>query len=154
MSNGKQSEATSVLDDPGAAADTAAQMRLNVVIMFMGSRGDLQPSLAIAKLLQRRHGHRVRIASHPPYKAAVEAAGVRFHSIGRTDIKAMMERRLLPRAELNKLVPVIREDFREMGERWWGACVDDPKERRRAMEAQPGRGGLCGGPDHVDDACL
>ncbi|KAK7454392.1 glycosyltransferase family 28 domain-containing protein [Colletotrichum acutatum] len=99
-------------------------MRLNIVILFMGSRGDLQPSLAVAKLLQRRHGHRVRIASHPPYRAAVEAAGVGFYGIGRTDIKTMMERRLLPRKELNALVPVIREEFREMGERWWGACVD------------------------------
>ncbi|KAJ0296439.1 hypothetical protein COL516b_011605 [Colletotrichum fioriniae] len=99
-------------------------MRLNIVILFMGSRGDLQPSLAVAELLQRRHGHRVRIASHPPYRAAVEAAGVGFYSIGRTDIKTMMERRLLPRKELNALVPVIRQEFREMGERWWGACVD------------------------------
>ncbi|KAK1700210.1 glycosyltransferase family 28 domain-containing protein [Colletotrichum godetiae] len=96
-------------------------MRLNIVILFMGSRGDLQPSLAVAKLLQRRHGHRVRIASHPPYRAAVEAEGVGFYGIGRTDIKTMMERRLLPQKELGKLVPVIREEFREMGERWWGA---------------------------------
>ncbi|KAK1469182.1 glycosyltransferase family 28 domain-containing protein [Colletotrichum melonis] len=113
-------------DDPYPVPDLppGTTMRLNIVILFMGSRGDLQPSLAVAKLLQRRHGHRVRIASHPPYRAAVEAAGVGFYGIGRTDIKTMMERRLLPRKELNALVPVIREEFREMGERWWGACVD------------------------------
>ncbi|KAK1980936.1 hypothetical protein LZ30DRAFT_782421 [Colletotrichum cereale] len=128
MSNGKQKKAMSGPDDGDAAtsAKPAARMRLNVVILFMGSRGDLQPSLAVAVLLQRRHGHRVRIASHPPYRAAVEAAGVGFYSIGRTDIKTMMERRLLPREELKKLVPAIKEDFREMGMRWWGACVDDP----------------------------
>ncbi|KAK1543191.1 glycosyltransferase family 28 domain-containing protein [Colletotrichum paranaense] len=113
-------------DDPYPVPDLppGTMMRLNIVILFMGSRGDLQPSLAVAKLLQRRHGHRVRIASHPPYRAAVEAAEVGFYGIGRTDIKTMMERRLLPRKELNALVPVIREEFREMGERWWGACVD------------------------------
>ncbi|EFQ28208.1 glycosyltransferase family 28 domain-containing protein [Colletotrichum graminicola] len=129
MSNGKQSQGVGGPnddDDSVAFAETAAQMRLNIVILFMGSRGDLQPSLAIATLLQRRHGHCVRIASHPPYRAAVEAAGVGFYSIGKTDIKTMMERRLLPREELNKLVPTIRADFREMGERWWGACVGDP----------------------------
>ncbi|WQF88894.1 Putative UDP-glucuronosyl/UDP-glucosyltransferase, Glycosyltransferase family 28 [Colletotrichum destructivum] len=114
---------------PGASsADAAPPMRLNIVVLFMGSRGDLQPSLAVAALLQRRHGHRVRIASHPPYRDAIEAAGVEFRSIGRTDIKTMMERRLLPREELNKLVPVIKEEFREMGERWWAACIDGPDE--------------------------
>ncbi|KZL70081.1 UDP-transferase protein (glycosyltransferase family 28 domain-containing protein) [Colletotrichum tofieldiae] len=133
--NGKQSQAMD------GAAETAAQMRLNVVILFMGSRGDLQPSLAIAKLLQRRHGHRVRIASHPPYRAAVEAAGVGFHSIGKTDIKTMMERRLLPREELNKLVPVIKEDFQEMGERWWGACVDDPEGEEEGNGGATGKRG-------------
>ncbi|KAK2019123.1 glycosyltransferase family 28 domain-containing protein [Colletotrichum eremochloae] len=128
MSNGKQDQGTSGPDDnyPAAFAEAAAQMRLNIVILFMGSRGDLQPSLAVAALLQRRHGYRVRIASHPPYRAAVEAAGVGFYSIGKTDIKTMMERRLLPREELKRLVPTIKADFREMGERWWGACVGDP----------------------------
>ncbi|KAK2025289.1 glycosyltransferase family 28 domain-containing protein [Colletotrichum zoysiae] len=133
MSNGKTSQGTSGPDnddqgneDPAAFAGTAAHMRLNIVVLFMGSRGDLQPSLAVAALLQRRHGHRVRIASHPPYRAAVEAAGVGFYSIGRTDVKTMMERRLLPREELRRLVPTIKADFREMGERWWGACVGDP----------------------------
>ncbi|TDZ31549.1 Sterol 3-beta-glucosyltransferase UGT80B1 [Colletotrichum spinosum] len=100
-------------------------LRLNIVIMFMGSRGDLQPALAVAKILQRRFGHRVRVACHPPYRAAVEAAGIGFYGIGGCDIKAMMERRLLPSAEVRKVVPVIKDEFIEMGERWWGACVGD-----------------------------
>ncbi|OHE94134.1 glycosyltransferase family 28 domain-containing protein [Colletotrichum orchidophilum] len=139
MSLGEDQGPNEGADYPGATAAAAAptarnvprmpeptpgKMRLNIVILFMGSRGDLQPSLAVAKLLQRRHGHRVRIASHPPYRSVVEAEGVGFYSIGATDIKTMMERRLLPRGELRALVPVVREEFREMGARWWGACVD------------------------------
>ncbi|KAF4785210.1 glycosyltransferase family 28 domain-containing protein [Colletotrichum scovillei] len=133
--------------DPYPVADLppGTTMRLNIVILFMGSRGDLQPSLAVAKLLQRRHGHRVRIASHPPYRAAVEAAGVGFYGIGRTDIKTMMERRLLPRKELSALVPVIREEFREMGERWWGACVDGFGFDHDGEDGVESRGGGGGG---------
>ncbi|KAK1569976.1 uncharacterized protein LY79DRAFT_584354 [Colletotrichum navitas] len=115
-------------------------MRLNIVILFMGSRGDLQPSLAVAKLLQRRHGHRVRIMSHPPYRDAVEAAGVGFCSIGRTDIKTMMERRLLPREELNKLVPTIRSDFRDMGERGQIPSGDEVRRQRRPGQRREPRG--------------
>ncbi|KAF0329113.1 hypothetical protein GQ607_003781 [Colletotrichum asianum] len=104
-------------------------LRVNVVILFMGSRGDLQPSIAIARALQRPGGRyrvRVRIATHPPYRAAVEAAGVGFYSAGaRCDIKRMMARRLLPREELKREVPEIEREFGEMGRRWWGACVDD-----------------------------
>ncbi|KXH51530.1 glycosyltransferase family 28 domain-containing protein [Colletotrichum salicis] len=133
---------TSSRPDPGPRP---GKMRLNIVILFMGSRGDLQPSLAVAKLLQRRHGHRVRVASHPPYRAAVEAEGVGFYGIGKTDIKSMMERRLLPQKELGKLVPVIREEFREMGERWWGACVDgfgfDHGEESEGARGEVGGGG-------------
>ncbi|KAJ3944934.1 uncharacterized protein N0V96_004953 [Colletotrichum fioriniae] len=95
-------------------------MRLNIVILFMGSRGDLQPSLAVAELLQRRHGHRVRIASHPPYRAAVEAAGVGFYSIGRTDIKTMMERRFLE--AMKSVINDVRVNvmgLESMSPAWW-----------------------------------
>ncbi|KAF4885140.1 Sterol 3-beta-glucosyltransferase UGT80A2 [Colletotrichum fructicola] len=115
-------------DDNNTTSTPPPPLRVNVVILFMGSRGDLQPSIAIAKALQRSGGRyrvRVRIATHPPYRAAVEAAGVGFYSAGaRCDIKRMMARRLLPREELKREVPEIEREFGEMGARWWGACVD------------------------------
>lgn len=120
-------------DDNNTTSTPPPPLRFNVVILFMGSRGDLQPSIAIAKALQRSGGRyrvRVRIATHPPYRAAVEAAGVGFYSAGaRCDIKRMMARRLLPREELKREVPEIEREFGEMGARWWGACVDDGYER-------------------------
>ncbi|KAL3305221.1 glycosyltransferase family 28 domain-containing protein [Colletotrichum asianum] len=120
-------------------------LRVNVVILFMGSRGDLQPSIAIARALQRPGGRyrvRVRIATHPPYRAAVEAAGVGFYSAGaRCDIKRMMARRLLPREELKREVPEIEREFGEMGRRWWGACVDDGYEGTTSGEKRDGEEG-------------
>lgn len=43
--------------------------RLNIAIHICGSRGDVQPFIPIAKLLQAPpHGHRVRICTHPAFK--------------------------------------------------------------------------------------
>lgn len=46
---------------------TAPSPRLNIAIQICGSRGDVQPFIPIAKLLQG-HGHRVRICTHPAFK--------------------------------------------------------------------------------------
>ncbi|KAF8191604.1 glycosyltransferase family 1 protein [Mycena galopus ATCC 62051] len=54
---------------------------LNIVIMIVGSRGDVQPYVALGKLLQA-DGHRVRIASHETFRAFVKEAGLEFFDIG------------------------------------------------------------------------
>ncbi|KAL9037457.1 MAG: hypothetical protein Q9214_005697, partial [Letrouitia sp. 1 TL-2023] len=51
---------------------TTPNPKLNIVIMVIGSRGDIQPFLKIGKLLKEEHGHRVRIATHPAFKEFVE----------------------------------------------------------------------------------
>ena len=57
--------------------------RLNIVIMTIGSRGDIQGYLQIGKVLKVHYGHRVRIATHPRFKDLVEQdALLEFHSIG------------------------------------------------------------------------
>ena len=49
--------------------------RLNIAIHICGSRGDVQPFIPIAKLLQAPpHGHRVRICTHPAFKDFVVCA--------------------------------------------------------------------------------
>jgi sterol 3beta-glucosyltransferase len=43
--------------------------RLHIAIHICGSRGDVQPFIPIAKLLQAPpYGHRVRICTHPAFK--------------------------------------------------------------------------------------
>lgn len=57
--------------------------RLNIVIMVIGSRGDIQPFLQVGKILKHQYGHRVRIASHPTFREFVEKdAGLEFFSVG------------------------------------------------------------------------
>ncbi|KAF8456454.1 hypothetical protein BDZ91DRAFT_852617 [Kalaharituber pfeilii] len=46
--------------------------KLNIVIMVIGSRGDIQPFMRLAKVLVGDWGHRVRIATHPEFKEFVE----------------------------------------------------------------------------------
>ncbi|RDW66017.1 hypothetical protein BP6252_09652 [Coleophoma cylindrospora] len=55
---------------------------LNVVIQIVGSRGDVQPFVALGKVLREKYGHRVRIATHLVFKEFVEENGLLFFSIG------------------------------------------------------------------------
>lgn len=63
------------LADPFNAAQCP---RLNIVIFVVGSRGDVQPYIALALELIKNRGHRVRIATHGDFKELVEGANVRL----------------------------------------------------------------------------
>ncbi|AEO58021.1 glycosyltransferase family 1 protein [Thermothelomyces thermophilus ATCC 42464] len=58
--------------------------RLNIVIMVIGSRGDAQPFLKIARILHAQYGHRVRIATHPAFCTFVQedCPGIEFFTVG------------------------------------------------------------------------
>lgn len=56
-------------------------VRLNIVIQVAGSRGDVQPFVALGNALQT-HGHRVRIATHANFRVFVRTAGLEFYAIG------------------------------------------------------------------------
>ena len=50
-------------------------------VQVVGTRGDVQPFLAVARAL-RRHGHRVRLATHAAYRDFVEQHAVEFFPLG------------------------------------------------------------------------
>jgi hypothetical protein len=54
---------------------------LNIVIQIVGSRGDVQPFIALGCELQK-HGHRVRIATHDTFRDFVTKSGLEFYPIG------------------------------------------------------------------------
>ncbi|EAW15294.1 putative UDP-glucose,sterol transferase [Aspergillus clavatus NRRL 1] len=56
-------------------------LRLNIVIQVVGSRGDVQPFLAIGVALKER-GHRVRLATHLAFRDFVQDHGLEFFNIG------------------------------------------------------------------------
>ena len=103
-----------------------AHPKLNIAVMSFGSRGDLESALEIAKVLQFHHGHRVRLITHGWHQKTVQAAGIEFYSSGSSIPSRMIGRRNLPRKELRKELPIIQDEFLEMGHRYWEACIDDP----------------------------
>ena len=54
---------------------------MNIVLQVVGSRGDVQPFLALGNELQK-YGHRIRLATHDVFKSFVTAAGLEFFPIG------------------------------------------------------------------------
>ncbi|KAM7526641.1 hypothetical protein LguiA_016543 [Lonicera macranthoides] len=54
---------------------------LQIVMLIVGTRGDVQPFVAIGKCLQG-YGHRVRLATHSNFKEFVLGAGLEFFPLG------------------------------------------------------------------------
>ncbi|KAK3415903.1 hypothetical protein EUGRSUZ_H01372 [Eucalyptus grandis] len=50
-------------------------------MLIVGTRGDIQPFVAIGKRLQE-HGHRVRLATHSNFREFVLTAGLEFYPLG------------------------------------------------------------------------
>jgi hypothetical protein len=56
-------------------------IHLNIVIQVVGSRGDVQPFIALGQELQK-YGHRVRIATHNTFEKFVRESNLEFYPIG------------------------------------------------------------------------
>lgn len=63
--------------------------QLNIVIQVVGSRGDVQPFIALGKLLKEKYGHRIRLATHPIFQGFVEENGLEFFSLGGDPVALM-----------------------------------------------------------------
>ena len=111
---------------------------LNVVIMVIGSRGDIQPFLKVGKLLKENYGHRVRIATHPAFKNFVEHdSGLEFFSVGGdpAELMAFMVKNpgLMPSVSTVRAGEIgrRRDAMFEMFQGFWRACInatDDEKD--------------------------
>ncbi|RDL37221.1 UDP-Glycosyltransferase phosphorylase [Venustampulla echinocandica] len=137
--DGEFSKALSV---PAAASDLPIP-KLNIVVMVIGSRGDIQPFLKLGKRLQEC-GHRVRIATHPAFKDFVQRdSGLEFFSVGGdpAELMAFMVKNpgMIPTMETLKKGEVgrRRSQMAEMFEGFWRACInatdDEHDEVNRKM---------------------
>ncbi|XP_058197851.1 sterol 3-beta-glucosyltransferase UGT80A2-like isoform X1 [Rhododendron vialii] len=68
-------------DEPLDSTELQYIPPLQIVILIVGTRGDVQPFVAIGKKLQD-YGHRVRLATHSNFKEFVLTAGLEFYPIG------------------------------------------------------------------------
>jgi len=104
---------------------------MKVTISVMGSRGDVQPLVALGKGLQST-GHTITIATHNEFALLVQQAGLRFHPIRGLDPKQSMQKITgeTPQNSLqqNQIVQSIRMTqlllaaIPEIGESCWEAC--------------------------------
>ncbi|KAH7070679.1 putative glucosyl/glucuronosyl transferase [Paraphoma chrysanthemicola] len=101
---------------------------LNVVIQVVGSRGDVQPFVALGRVLKATYGHRVRLATHPNFKSFVEENGLEFFSIGGdpSQLMAFMVKNpsLMPgfRSLVSGDVSRRRRDVAEYIQGCWRSC--------------------------------
>ncbi|KAH8658577.1 hypothetical protein BGZ61DRAFT_465799 [Ilyonectria robusta] len=108
-------------------------VRLNIVIQIVGSRGDVQPFVAIGNELQN-WGHRVRLATHNVFERFVTESGLEFFPIG-GDPSALMAYMvknpgLIPNMGSLRLKEIQdkRKMVAEMLDGCWRSCIDpDPR---------------------------
>ncbi|KAI9786378.1 MAG: hypothetical protein M1816_008039 [Peltula sp. TS41687] len=113
------------------AVTQAPLPKLNLVVMVLGSRGDIQPFLRIGQLLKERYGHRVRIATHPAFKDFVEKdTNLEFFSVGGdpAELMAFMVKNpgLIPNMDTLKAGEIgkRREEMFKMFKGFWRACIN------------------------------
>ncbi|KAE8676854.1 Sterol 3-beta-glucosyltransferase UGT80A2 [Hibiscus syriacus] len=79
LGSGRRDEYTEVAEEE--ALDIQDIPPLHIVMLIVGTRGDVQPFVAIGKRLQD-YGHRVRLATHSNFKEFVLTAGLEFYPLG------------------------------------------------------------------------
>ncbi|KAG8763486.1 hypothetical protein FRC11_002889 [Ceratobasidium sp. 423] len=133
----------SPIDEPGVdLANFANAPPMNVNIMIVGSRGDVQPYLALGKQL-RQHGHTVRLTTHETFRQSVKDAGLRFFNIGGNphELMSYMVRNpgLMPGFGSLTNGDITRKQMMvaEMLERCWRSCYepDEAQEGGRSFAA-------------------
>ncbi|OQD69774.1 hypothetical protein PENPOL_c002G10595 [Penicillium polonicum] len=102
--------------------------KLNIVIQVVGSRGDVQPFIALGNELQR-YGHRVRLATHDMFESFVRESGLEFYPIGGDprELMAYMVKTpgLIPSMESFRAGEIRRKRvmIREMLDGCWESCI-------------------------------
>ncbi|RYP47549.1 hypothetical protein DL768_006394 [Monosporascus sp. mg162] len=105
---------------------------LNIIIQVVGSRGDVQPFVALGRELQK-HGHRVRLATHNVFKEFIMESGLEFYPIGGNpaDLMAYMVKNpgLIPSMDSIRAgeVQKKRKMIAEVLDGCWLSCIEpDP----------------------------
>ena len=107
--------------------------KMNVVIQIVGSRGDVQPFIALGQVLRLTYGHRVRIATHATFQKFVEENGLEFFNIGGdpAEMMAFMVRNpgLMPGVDALTSGEVVkrRKEVEEILAGCWRSCIEAGK---------------------------
>jgi sterol 3beta-glucosyltransferase len=122
--------------------------RLNIVIQIVGSRGDVQPFIALARVLVKTpYNHRVRICTHTLFKDFVEENGLEFFSIGGDPAQLMAymvnNPGLIPGMDSIRAGDIRRRraGVAENLQNAWRSCIEPSASKGTASEGMspPGR---------------
>ncbi|KAJ4349123.1 hypothetical protein N0V95_004865 [Ascochyta clinopodiicola] len=130
-------------DEDEMEHDPSRRVKLNIVIIIIGSRGDIQPFIRIGKILKEDYGHRVRIATHPAFKDFVQKdSGLEFFSVGGNpaELMAFMVKNpgLIPNIDTIKGGEIGRRraQMYEMFQGMWRACINATDDETDHMNAK------------------
>ncbi|KAF1829068.1 UDP-Glycosyltransferase/glycogen phosphorylase [Decorospora gaudefroyi] len=130
-------------EDDEMEHDPRRRVKLNIVIIIIGSRGDIQPFIRIGKILKEDYGHRVRLATHPAFKDFVEKdSGLEFFSVGGNpaELMAFMVKNpgLIPNMDTIKEGEIGRRraQMYDMFQGMWRACINATDDETDKMNAK------------------
>ncbi|XAR62486.1 Sterol 3-beta-glucosyltransferase [Bertholletia excelsa] len=112
--------------------------KLKITMLVVGTRGDVQPFLAVAKRLQE-FGHHVRLATHDNFSSFVKSAGVDFYPLGGDprvwqDVDMARNKGLIPSAPGE--ISIQRKQLKAIIESLLSACTGPDIESGRPFRAQ------------------
>ncbi|XP_020592181.1 sterol 3-beta-glucosyltransferase UGT80A2 isoform X2 [Phalaenopsis equestris] len=112
-------------EEPMELTDLPYVPPLQIAILIVGTRGDVQPFISIGKRLQD-YGHRVRLATHANFKEFVLTAGLEFYPLG-GDPKVLAEymvknKGFLPSSPSE--IPIQRKQIKEIIFSLFSACKE------------------------------
>ena len=113
--------------------------KLSIVILVVGTRGDVQPFLALGAKL-KAEGHRVRLATHADFRGMVTKSGLEYYPLAgdsKSLAKWMVQTggRIMPnvliKEERATIAPKIKM-LREITHSTWPACTEpDPEDEHQ-----------------------
>ncbi|KAL2519836.1 Sterol 3-beta-glucosyltransferase UGT80B1 [Forsythia ovata] len=111
--------------------------KLKIALLVVGTRGDVQPFLAVAKRLQE-YDHHVRLATHVNFSGFVKSAGVDFYPLG-GDPRVLAgytarNKGLIPLAPGE--ISVQRKQIKSIIESLLPACTEPDVETGESFRAQ------------------
>jgi hypothetical protein len=124
-----------------AAVQIGPVPRLAIVILIVGTRGDVQPFIALAKALLNC-GHRVRLATHETFRKFVRENGIEFYPLAGdpADLMSFMVKNAGIVPSISSIIAgdvgKSRDTIAEILASTWKACTEDDDETGVAFTAE------------------
>ncbi|CAF3768930.1 unnamed protein product [Rotaria sordida] len=115
--------------------------RLAIVILIVGTRGDVQPFIALGQAL-RAAGHRVRLATHETFRSFVRGNGLEFYPLAGdpADLMSFMVKNAGIIPSMNSIIEgdieKQRRSLTDILASTWQACIADDDETKAPFIAE------------------